>query len=114
MPGADGWYINTLWYPDLQLPGSLKFVQDYKAMFGTIPQATTVYYVMSLGAAIQAIKQAGTTDREKIAQVARSGQLYWEDSPMGPFRWGTDGLPSVTGFIAQVQQGALVGVEEIK
>ena len=108
-PVADGWYLTALWYPGLNNPGSVKFVNDYKAMFGRMPGDVDVYFYNSLWLSVVAIDKAGTTDREKIAQLVRSGQLEWE-SPMGHGRWGTDGLSDLGGFLVQIKDKDLVFV----
>ena len=112
-PAADGWYLSTLWYPELDTPGSVKFVNDYKAMFGRMPGATDVYFYNSLWLSVAAIDKAGTTDREKIGQVGRSGQLVWE-APAGLSRWVADGLSNLPGFLVQMVDKQLVFVEKLE
>lgn len=112
-PAADGWYLSTLWYPALDTPGSVKFVNDYKAMFGRVPSATDIYFYNSAWCSIATIMAAGTTDREKIGQVARSGQVEWE-APQGHVLWGTDGLSDMPGFMVQIKDKQLVFVEKLQ
>jgi len=112
LPAADGWYLSTLWYPQLDTPGSVKFVNDYKALFGRMPSATDVYFYNSAWCAIATIMAAGTTDREKIGQVSRSGQVEWE-APQGHVRWGADGLSDMPGFMVQMKDKQLVFVEKL-
>jgi len=110
MPGADGWYTSTLWYPAMKTPGSVKFVTDYKAMHGREPSATGVYFYMSLWSAIYAIDLAGTdTDRVAIAQAARSGKLEW-DTPLGHGQWGTDGKSNLSYILTRVENKQMVDV----
>jgi branched-chain amino acid transport system substrate-binding protein len=108
--GAQGWYVLEMWYPELSYPGSVKFKQDYQAMFGRLPSSNQVYFYDSLWTAIYAIELAGTdTDLAAIAQAARSGNLEWE-TPMGRARFSTDGFPNVNLSLVQIQEGKLVPV----
>ena len=113
IPAADGWYLSTLWYPELDTPGSVKFVNDYKAVVGRMPDATNVYFYNSAWCSIATIMAAGTTDREKIGQVARSGQVEWE-APQGLVQWGADGLSNMPGFMVQIKDKQLVFVEKLE
>jgi len=113
IPAADGWYMSTLWYPGLDTPGSVKFVNDYKAMFNRVPDATNVYFYNSSWCSIAAIMAAGTTDRETVAQVARSGKVEWE-SPQGHVTWGADGLSDMPGFMVQIKDKQLIPVEKLE
>jgi len=113
-PGADGWIILARWVPGIMdNPGSKKFELDYQAMFGSAPDCAMELMYEPVWLAIEAIKLAGTdTDREAIAQAARSGNLAWE-TPLGYIRWGTDGEPVVKSqLLAQVQNGKMVPVTE--
>jgi branched-chain amino acid transport system substrate-binding protein len=112
-PAANGWYLSTLWYPALDTPGSVKFVNDYKTMFGRMPSATDVYFYNSLWLSVAAVDKAGTTDREKIGQVGRSGQLEWE-APAGLSRWEADGLSNMPGFLVQMVDKQLVFAEKLE
>jgi len=108
LPGTQGWYLWTIWIPGLDNPGSVKFVNDYQAMFGKQPIANEVYYYNCLWTAIYAIKLAGTdTDLVKIAQAARSGNLEW-DTPMGHAHYMPDGSTGLRPVVTQIVDGKLV------
>jgi len=107
-PGADGWYMFANWAPGLDYPGSVKYMNDYQAMYGKLPSANQIYYYNSLWTAIYAVELAGTdTDRVAIAQAARSGNLEW-DTPMGHAHFMPDGTSGLSLIIEQVQDGAMV------
>lgn len=109
-PGADGWYIQAPWDPNSPYPGSVKFVNDFKAIFNRAPNPNQVYYYNAAWTAIYAIEMAGTdTDQVKIAQAARSGNLEW-DSPMGHARFNSNGDSGLHSVIVHVEGGKLVGV----
>jgi len=106
--GAQGWYLWTPWLPSLNYPGSVKFINDYQAMFKGMPSGNHVYYYNCLWTAIYAIELAGTDiDRVAIGQVARSGKLEW-DSPMGHAHYAPDGSSGLGVVMAQIQNKKLV------
>jgi len=110
LPGAEGWYILVLWLPGLPYPGSVKFEQDFQAMYSRLPSSYNVYFYNPLWTAIYAIELAGTdTDLVKIAQAARSGKLEWE-TPMGRAHFTPDGLSGLTMSVARAESGKLVSV----
>ena len=107
-PGADGWYLLTLWVPGGTYPGSVKFETEYQAMHGRLPGSTTVYWYNCLWTAIHAMELAGTdTDRVAIAKAARSGKLQWE-TPMGLARYNTEGDPQLSYSVTHVENKNLV------
>lgn len=110
LPGAQGWYMFALWLPGVNYPGAVKFENDYKAMFNTLPSGNHVYYYNCLWTAIYAIQLAGTdTDRVAIAQAARSGKLEW-DTPMGHAHFAPDGTSGLNLIMAQIQNKTLIQV----
>jgi len=111
-PGADGWYVVTLFIPGMEktFPGAAKFFDDYKAVHGREPSANQIYFYNSFWTAIYAIEIAGTdTDLEKIAQVARSDKLEW-DTPIGHARFNLDGQSGLHNSIGCVEGGKLVAI----
>ena len=110
-PGAEGWYIYARWLQGTDNPGSKKFEQDYKALFGQQPDSVMELMYEPFWWAIKAIELAGTDEPEAVARAARSGKLAWE-SPQGFLTIGTDGEPTPKfRLLAQVQGGTLVPVE---
>ncbi len=105
MPAAVGIYQYVLWAPGLSFIGAQTFEQDFKNKYNRLPDVNQAYTYNGLWPAIKAIELAGTdTDREKINQVAHSGQLKW-DSPCGPAVFDTNGAASVSGYVMRVGQG---------
>jgi len=110
LPGAQGWYMQVLWYPGKSDPGAAKFENDYQAMYGTLPMAPLAYYYNALWTAIYAIQMAGTdTDLVKIAQVARSGNLEWE-TPLGRAHFTQDGWSGLSPTWVQIEGQKMVHV----
>jgi branched-chain amino acid transport system substrate-binding protein len=108
--GAQGWYIRTLWYPGLPYPGAKKLEEDYYALYKSSPITYLVFYYNCCWSAINAIELAGTTDRIKVAEAARSGNLEWE-SPVGTFHFTTCGEPGhIPGLYVQIRDKKIVPV----
>ena len=110
--GAQGWYIRTLWYPDLPYPGNKKYEEDYYALYKAKPMISFVmYFYNPLWTAIHAVELAGTTDRVKVAEAARSGKLEWE-TPIGLYHITPEGEPgSLPPLYVQIQGKKLVPIE---
>jgi len=108
--GTEGWYVYARWLPGMDNPGSKKFQQDYKAMFGTDPDCIMELMIEPIWWSIKAIELAGTDEPEAVARAARSGNLTW-DGPEGFQTMGTDGevIPKYR-LLAQVQNKTLVPV----
>jgi urea transport system substrate-binding protein len=89
-PGTDGWYIYARWLPGVSNdPGSVSFVNDYHAMFGTDPDNVMELMYEPFMWAVKAVQLAGTDDPVAVAAAARSGNLTW-DSPQGPLTISKD------------------------
>ena len=111
-PVVEGWYIYARWVSGLDNPSSQKFEQDYRAMYGIVPDGTLEMMYDMLWLAIKAIELAGTVkDRVAIATAVRSGNLSL-DTPLGYVNWGTDGESvQKLGLLAHVEGGKLVPVQ---
>jgi ABC-type branched-subunit amino acid transport system substrate-binding protein len=110
--GAQGWYAYVFWYPGFPYSGTEKFEEDYKALYGVTPTVTFLaLYYDCLWPAINAIELAGTDDRVKVAEAARSGNLEFE-SPTEFRRYDTCGEPGhLAGFYVQIKDKKLVPVQ---
>ena len=104
MPVAVGTYTAVLWLPGSDEPGMKAFEDAFKKVYGRSPTPDLAYYYNNFWTAIKAIELAGTSDREKVAQAMRSGNLEW-DSAWGPLRIPPDGKGAPTLSVAQVQEG---------
>lgn len=110
--GAQGWYIRALWYPGLPYPGAKKLEEDYYALYGTeISVTLIVFFYNCMWSAINAVELAGTTDRVKVAEATRSGNLKWE-APVGTLHFTTCGEPGhIPPLFVQIQDRKLVPVQ---
>ena len=109
--GAQGWYYRALWYPGVDTPGGKKLEEDYYALYSSSPITYIAFYYNCVWSAINAIELAGTTDRVKVAEAARSGNLVWE-APPGTLHFNTCGEPGhLPGRYLQIVDRKLVPVE---
>jgi ABC-type branched-subunit amino acid transport system substrate-binding protein len=111
MAGAVGMYVWVSWIPGLDTPGGKAFEEAFKNKLGKLPSANDSPFYTAIWAAINAIKMAGSDNRDQIAQTIRSGKLSW-DAPMGRLTFTTNGEVNIEGFIAQVvEKNKLVEVK---
>jgi branched-chain amino acid transport system substrate-binding protein len=104
MPAALGNYVAVEWIPGSDEPGMRAFEDAFKKRWGRSPTPDLAYYYNDFWTGIKAMELAGTSDRGKVAQAMRSGNLEW-DSAWGPLRIGPDGKGAPTFGVAQVQDG---------
>ena len=104
MPAALGNYIATEYIPGSDDPGMKAFEDAFKQKYNRLPTADLAYYYNNFWTAIKAIQLAGTTDRDKVAQAMRSGNLEW-DSAWGHLRIPPDGKGAPTMWVCQIQEG---------
>ncbi|MFA4835164.1 MAG: ABC transporter substrate-binding protein [Dehalococcoidia bacterium] len=109
-PGAQGWYVPLCYLQGHGTPAQIEFGQLWAEKNGSAPSSNHPVIISPLVAAIKAIELAGTDDRAKVAEAARSGKLEY-DSPLGYLKIGTDGKSNITGFYVQVLDGKFVLVE---
>jgi len=110
--GAQGWYYWCLWYVGADTPGGIKLEEDYYALYGGPVYISLIsFYYHCVWSAINAIELAGSTDRVKVAEAARSGNLAWE-APAGTIRFTTCGEPgNMPAFIVRIQDRGVVPVQ---
>ncbi len=104
MPAALGSYVSVLWIQGSDDPGMKTFEDAFKKTWGRLPSPEVTYYHVCFWAGIEAIKLAGTTDREKVAEAMRSGNLEF-DSAWGHMRILQNGFATFNMTVAQVQEG---------
>ncbi len=105
-PVAEGIVENGFWHPDLPYEGAKKFLQAYVAKYQKTPSTDAAYAYIASQIMHQAIEQAGTLDREKIAQTLRSGKF---STILGQYDYDQNGVnKSQLIFLCQVQNGKRV------
>jgi len=102
-PGAEGWIIPLMYLNGQGSPAAIAFSKDWAAKCesdpgwcktysptGSVPLPNYPVMYNPLLTAVKAIELAGTDDRIKVSEAARSGKLEF-DSPLGPVKIGTNG-----------------------
>jgi len=97
---------NGFWHHDLPYEGAKKFYEQYEARYKRPPSTDAAYGYISGQIMRQAIEQAGTLDREKIAGVLRGGKF---GTVLGTYEYDERGVnKQQLSFVAQVQGGKRV------
>ena len=104
MPAALGTYTAVEFMAGSDEPGMKAFEDAFKKVHGRLPTPELAYFYNNFWTGIRAMELAGTTDRDKVAQAMRSGNLEW-DSAWGYLRIPTDGKGAPNLGVAQVQEG---------
>jgi branched-chain amino acid transport system substrate-binding protein len=100
---AEGVIENGFWHPDLPFEGAKKFFADFIEKYKKDPSTDATYAAIATGILQQAIEQAGTLDREQVAQAMRNGKFK---TILGTYEYDERGVnKNQLSFIAQVQNG---------
>ena len=94
-------YESGFWHPKLPYSGAEQFAKDFEAAYNKKPSTDAAYAYISTQILSQAIKQAGTIDREEVNKTLHSGKF---ETILGPYEydeWGVN--KSQRGFLCQVQ-----------
>ncbi|MFA4835626.1 MAG: ABC transporter substrate-binding protein, partial [Dehalococcoidia bacterium] len=109
-PGAQGWYVPMCYLQGQGTPAQIEFGKLWAEKNGSVPFSNHPVIYGPLLTAIKAIELAGTDDRAKVAEAARSGKLEY-DSPLGYLKIGKDGKSNITGCYVHLLDGKFVPVE---
>jgi branched-chain amino acid transport system substrate-binding protein len=94
------------WHQDLPYQGAKRFYDAYAAKYKKTPSTDAAYAYIANQVLQQAIEQAGTLDREKIAATLHSGKFT---TILGPYEYDERGVNKhQLSFLAQVQGGKRV------
>ncbi|MFA4836444.1 MAG: ABC transporter substrate-binding protein [Dehalococcoidia bacterium] len=121
VPGAEGWLIAVDYLQGYARSSGVTVFEQFWAekctidsafskkysSGGTVPLGNYPVMCNPLWTAIKAIELAGTDDRAKVAEAARSGKLEFA-SPLGDLKIGTDGKSNLPGFFIQIKDGKAV------
>jgi branched-chain amino acid transport system substrate-binding protein len=100
---TEGTIENGFWSPDLPFEGARAFFDSYAAKYGRNPSTDGAYAYIAAQILHQAIEQAGTLDREKIAATLHSGKF---STILGPYEYDERGVNKhQLIFLSQVQGG---------
>jgi branched-chain amino acid transport system substrate-binding protein len=100
---TEGTVDTGFWHPDLPFPGARKFFDSFTAKYNKKPSTDAAYAYIATQVLTQAIEQAGTVDREKLAETLHSGKFT---TIMGPYEYDERGVNKhQLSFLCQVQNG---------
>ncbi|MFI7540339.1 branched-chain amino acid ABC transporter substrate-binding protein [Actinoplanes sp. NPDC049599] len=88
-------YGTALIFPEF-LPELADWSQRYQAAFGTAPGPSTVEAYDAVNVALDAIKRAGSTDREAVRKAIATTKLQ---AMSGPLSFNTDGTRNTPKFL---------------
>lgn len=94
-------YESGFWHPKLPYSGAEQFAKHFESTYNEKPSTDAAYAYISTQILSQAIKQAGTIDREEVNKTLHSGKF---ETILGPYqydKWGVN--KSQRGFLCQVQ-----------
>ncbi|MCL5676908.1 MAG: ABC transporter substrate-binding protein [Firmicutes bacterium] len=98
----------TQWMPDAKWNGSKEFDAKVFKKFNRHPQYHDMQAYAALKVAVEAIRLAGSTDREKIREALV--KLDLKDTPFGPIKFDDKGQNDHPTLITQVQNGQYITV----
>ncbi len=97
-------YVTFGGVPPEKLTGTgAEFVKAYRAKFGAEPEAYAVYGYMAAKVAIDAIKAAGSKDRNAISAAA--AKVSYEDSALGKFSFTEHGDTTMATMSGNIIKG---------
>ena len=103
---TEGIVENGFWHPDLPYEGARAFYDAYVAKYKKTPSTDAAYAYLGNQILQQAVEQAGTLDREKIAATLHSGKFT---TILGPYEYDQNGINKhQLSFLAQIQKGERV------
>ena len=100
---AEGTITFTHYTPHSDYATNVKFVNDYKARFGTLPTPWSVDGYLSAKAIGEAIKATDGKIEEKAEFVAAMQNVDF-DSPRGRIKFDKNGLTEVEVFMMKVER----------
>jgi branched-chain amino acid transport system substrate-binding protein len=108
---AEGMLVSVIWSPDVQYPGAPQLYKALKDELGEEPSQHAAQSYAAMKVAVEAVKQAGGTDREKVREALGKVSI---STGFGPVRFKTysgytNQNPTI-GLVTQIQNGEAVAV----
>jgi branched-chain amino acid transport system substrate-binding protein len=97
----------TQWTPDVRWPGAADFAQRFQAKYGYLPQYHSAEAYAALLVAVDALRRAGSLEREAIRHSLRETDLL---TVFGPIHFDTQGQNDHPMLVTQVIDGRFVTV----
>ena len=109
--GADceGYYFSTHYAADAATPAATKFIEGYKARYGSAPDDVAALTYDACGLLFQALRDAGKTDRKAVRDALAKIPKYEGVTGNMQFKEGS-GDPIKSAVILQIKNGKFVWV----
>ena len=104
---CEGYYFSTHYAADVATPGATKFIEGYKAKYGTLPDDVAALTYDSFGLLFQALKTAGKLDRQAVRNALAEIPDYEGVTGNMKFQEGS-GDPIKSAVILQIKDGKFV------
>ncbi|MEW6231215.1 MAG: ABC transporter substrate-binding protein [Chloroflexota bacterium] len=100
----EGLFFSTHYAPDIATPVAKKFIDTYKAKYGSTPDDVAALTYDSFGLLFQAIKSAGKLDRQAVRDALAKIPSYEGVTGKMQFKEGS-GDPIKSAVILQIKEG---------
>ena len=110
---CEGYYFSTHYAADSASDATKKFIEAYKAKYGTTPDDVAALTYDSFGLLLQAIKTAGKNDRQAVRDALAKIPLYQGVTGSMQFKEGS-GDPIKSAVILQIKDGKFAWFADAK
>ena len=104
---CEGYYFSTHYAADAATPVTIKFIDSYKARYGTTPDDVAALTYDSFGLLFQAIRSAGKMDRQAVRDALARIPKYEGVTGLMQFQEGS-GDPIKSAVILKIKDGKFV------
>lgn len=104
---CEGYYFSTHYAPDAATPQATKFIEAYKAKYGTTPDDVAALTYDAFGLFYQAIQSAGKIDRQAVRDALAVIPKFEGVTGTMQFKEGS-GDPIKSAVILQIKDGKFV------
>ena len=101
---CDDYYFSTHYAADAATPATKKFIESYKAKYGTVPDDVAALTYDSFGLLFQSLKTAGKNDREAVRDALAKIPQYDGVTGSMQFKEGS-GDPIKSAVILKIKDG---------
>jgi branched-chain amino acid transport system substrate-binding protein len=104
LKAVDGGYFSNHYAPDEQLPIVQNFIANYKAKYGSTPDALAVLAYDATNMMLNAIKQVGSDNPSKVKDILATGTF---ESVSGTIKLDANHNPVKSAFIMKIKDGVI-------
>ncbi len=101
---VEGYYFSTHYAADSAAPAATKFIQAYKAKYGTTPDDVAALTYDAFGMLFEAVKAAGSTDRQAVRNALAMVPRHEGVTGVMKFQEGS-GDPIKSAVILKIKDG---------